>query len=282
MNKRVIGLVGFMTTMSCWALNEQAVQPTVSFGPGVILILDGVGVQFLDVIDNNVEQVSDDVTRSKKGTQNAATVLLGIAQACGQVGDIVAAESDHEKKQGILSLLGTVFSVAAQLTLSGHRAYGESTDEIKEVAADGATVIALRFFDVLDFEKDPLSFIKDNTELTALYLAEDDEQRVALIKTSFKSHSQVVAFLQRLLVILQRYIAQITSQIISDAMQTITQGGVHEQEVQSIVSAHNFVSQQSYEQPPQSCCGQISSQSPSAYDQSFNNQTPPPHRETAA
>lgn len=197
---------GTMMSVSSWAGQESTSCAQVTFGPGVLLVCDGTTIETFDP----AELLSEDATRGKKEKQNIATVFAGLAGSCAHVSEIVAAQSDREKKQGILNLIGTIFSVAAQLIGSSHRVCSSERDAklfIQMSTNQGATAITLQFFDVLALEKDPTFFIKDNELLTKLFKLNSDDERIAMIEKCLQTEEQAYLFWHSLAGTLQDYIS---------------------------------------------------------------------------
>ncbi|MFA6527372.1 MAG: hypothetical protein WCT20_03040 [Candidatus Babeliales bacterium] len=185
---------------------QQTTTPQVTFGPGVLLVCDGTKMETFDATQTS----SEDATRGEKGKQNIVTIFTGLAGSCVHVSEIVAAQTDREKNQGILNLMGTIFTVAAQLIGSSHRVYSSEDDArllIQMSANQGAAAITLRFFDVLALEKDPTVFISDNEILTKLFALETDEQRICLIQSIMDNEQRAYQFWHALAGTLQDYIS---------------------------------------------------------------------------
>ena len=210
MKKIVLALgVLFMQTASYCAQEQPSTAlpaPQVTFGPGALLVCDGTKIETFDASQTS----SEDAIRGKKEKQNMVTIFAGLAGSCAHVSEIVAAQTDREKKQGILNLMGTIFTVAAQLIGSSHRVYSSEDDArllIQMSANQGAAAITLRFFDVLALESDPSIFINDNEVLSELFALETDEQRICLIQSIMDNEQQAYQFWHSLAGTLQDYIS---------------------------------------------------------------------------
>lgn len=205
--KKITILLGVaaMSLSGCWADDSQIACAQVTFGSGVILVFDCADAGTFDLEENTTEATM----RGKKDKQNIATIFAGLAGSCAHVGEIIAAQTDREKKQGILNLLGTIFTVAAQLTGSAHRVRPSVNEKEHDHinAAEGAAAITLRFFDVLALENDPLVFIKDNEILTKLYQLNNDEQRIVMIQSCMEQDAQAIDYWNNLGQTLEDYIA---------------------------------------------------------------------------
>lgn len=72
----------------------------------------------------------DDLSRGPKGKQNTAILLNGLALSCAHLGAMANAQTQQDKKQGILNVMSTVLDVTAQLVMHNEK----ETPQTKEVA----------------------------------------------------------------------------------------------------------------------------------------------------
>lgn len=79
---------------------------------------------------------------NKKHNHATPIILQGLAQTCSNVGTVVAAENKKEKQQGVLNVLGTLFSVAAQLSAQNNnqqtQVQQQQQPQLQQVGQTGA------------------------------------------------------------------------------------------------------------------------------------------------
>lgn len=196
-------LVSFLLLIPLVAFANEAAPKTshATVGPEVLIVCDEATMQAF-----TSEPVSNDILKSKQSNQQVAHALTGLIPP---VAELVAARNDHEKKQGILNLLGTIFTVAAQLIGASHRVYQSDNEEklvIQTGASQGAIAITLQFFDILSLEKDPAGFISDNDILMRLFELNNQDEQITSIETIMADEKNAYTFWNSLSGSLEDYI----------------------------------------------------------------------------
>jgi len=63
----------------------------------------------------------NELLRGPKGKQNTAILLNGLAQSCAHLGAMANAQTQQDKKQGILNVMSTVLDITAQLVMHNEK-----------------------------------------------------------------------------------------------------------------------------------------------------------------
>lgn len=114
--KYVLSLCSLLIFLS--TIKTSQCQPTILFKN------NGQSIQLVsteDFVVELVQKISDpecvqETTPTRAKKQTVASIFSGLAQSCTHLGQIVTAQNEEDKKQGMINLLGTVFSVAAEVS----------------------------------------------------------------------------------------------------------------------------------------------------------------------
>ncbi len=156
------------------------------------------------------EPETDMLTRKKH--HSLSIVLLGLAQSCNQVSELLTAEDQAAKQQGLLNVIGTVLATAAQLSVSHKPAHTSNTSNQTKQPTNDQTPADLTHLCALLFEEmdqeELAKLAQQSPLLTELMATNTSLNRDELTRTFMASPTKANQFIDELFALLNVYLAK--------------------------------------------------------------------------
>ena len=180
---------------------------------------------FMNIFISKIAWSNPSTQTNPTRKKNTATIIFqGLAQSCVHAGQIVVAEEQKEKQQGVLNVLGTFFNVASQLaapTKSETESISmEEQQETIQKATKQLTQLTRTLLDALkqESQKSIVPLPPTLNFINALPSLALQEEQIANILSS-SPHSR--NYLEELFSTLQSYLAQYLPQLIQSFKESI-------------------------------------------------------------
>jgi hypothetical protein len=144
-------------------------------------------------------QDSEQLTRKKNAS--LAIILHGLAQSCSQVSDILTANDQQAKQQGVLNVIGTVLATVAQLT----EPHTTKAPELERASANLATLSTALFEEV---DQEQRTAIARTSPLLAQLMVLQPQEREAFTRTLIASPTRKSKFFDELFDFLASYLVK--------------------------------------------------------------------------
>lgn len=157
------------------------------------------------------ESESELLTRKKN--HSLAIVLLGLAQSCNQVSELLTAEDQAAKQQGLLNVISTVLATAAQLSIPHNKTAPTSNagTQIKQPIHDQTSAELTHLCSLLleEVDQEQLGALTQTSPLLAeLMTADTPSNREELTRSFMASPVKANKFIDELFALLTVYLTQ--------------------------------------------------------------------------
>ncbi len=148
---------------------------------------------------------------TRKKNHSLSIVLLGLAQSCNQVSELLTAEDQTAKQQGLLNVISTVLATAAQLSVSHNKLSNASTSSNQtkqphhdETSADLAHLSSMLFEEIE--QEELVALTQTSPLLTELMATGTHINREELTRTLMTSPTKAHQFIDELFALLNIYL----------------------------------------------------------------------------
>jgi hypothetical protein len=149
---------------------------------------------------------------TRKKHHSLSIVLLGLAQSCNQVSELLTAEDQAAKQQGLLNVIGTVLATAAQLSIPQNKASNSPMSPQTKLPLHDQTPTDLTHLCSLLFEEidqeELTALAQTSPILTELMTAETSINREELTRTFMASPAKANQFIDELFALLTIYLTK--------------------------------------------------------------------------
>jgi hypothetical protein len=149
---------------------------------------------------------------TRKKNHSLSIVLLGLAQSCNQVSELLTAEDQAAKQQGLLNVIGTVLATAAQLSIPQNKKSNSPTgNQTKQPLHDQTpadlTHLCALLFEEID-QEELAKLAQQSPLLTELMATDTSLNREELTRTFMASPAKANQFIDELFALLTIYLTK--------------------------------------------------------------------------
>lgn len=175
-----------------------------------LLYISAIFVGLIITPLRSAEPETELLTRKKH--HSLSIVLLGLAQSCNQVSELLTAEDQAAKQQGLLNVIGTVLATAAQLSIPQNKAsnspMGPQTKfPLHDQTPTDLTHLCSLLFEEID-QEELTALTQTSPILTELMTADTSINREELTRTFMASPTKANQFIDELFALLTIYLTK--------------------------------------------------------------------------